>query len=87
MNGSNPADSRIRAYLHFLLAVIYYFVARSLAAHSAAGLASADLAPLVEQAILVFLLIFGYATMGFWLNRQNQPIRRDPQAPCGCSSP
>ena len=75
MNGSNPADSRIRAYLHFLLAVIYYFVARSLAAHSAAGLASADLAPLVEQAILVFLLIFGYATMGFWLNRQNQPIR------------
>lgn len=75
MNSSKPADSRMRAYLHFLLAIIYYFVARGLAAHSAAGLASDEWAPLVEQCILVFLLIFGYATMGFWLNHQDQPIR------------
>lgn len=75
MNSPKPADSRMRAYLHFLLAVIYYFVSRSLAAHSAAGLVSDEWAPLVEQCILVFLLIFGYATMGFWLNHQNRPIR------------
>lgn len=75
MNSSKPADGRMRAYLHFLLAVIYYFVARGLAAHSAAGLASDEWAPLVDQAILVFLLVFGYATMGFWLNHQDRPIR------------
>ena len=30
--------------------------------------------PLVEQAMLVFLLLVGFAAMGFWLDRQRQPI-------------
>jgi membrane protease YdiL (CAAX protease family) len=41
---------------------------------SAAGLASDQWAPLVGQAMFVFLLLLGYAAMGFWLNRQLHPI-------------
>ncbi len=69
-----PGESRIRAYLHFLLAVIYYFIAHSLAVRSAQGLASEQWAPLVEQAMLAFLLILGYAAMGFWFNQQLHPV-------------
>lgn len=68
-------DSRLRAYLHFVIAVLYFFIARGLAVHSAAGLASDEWAPLVEQMVLAFLLLLGYAAMGFWLNRQIYPIR------------
>jgi len=73
---STPArgDSRIRAYLHFILAVIYFFVARGLAMRSAQVLATDQWALLVAQAVLAFLLLFGYAAMGFWLNRQQHPI-------------
>lgn len=74
MTTPKPTDSRIRAYLHFIVAVIYFFIARGLASHSAAGLASDQWAPIVDQAILAFLLLFGYAVMGFWLNRQKRPI-------------
>jgi len=69
-----PRDSRIRAYLHFVLAVLYFFIARGLAVHSAAGLASDEWAPLIEQIAFAFLLLLGYAAMGFWLNRQTHPI-------------
>ena len=73
---STPAkgDSRIRAYLHFLLAVLYFFVARGLAGRSSQVIAADQWAPLVGQAMLAFLLLFGYAAMGFWLNRQLHPI-------------
>jgi membrane protease YdiL (CAAX protease family) len=75
MTTPKPTDSRIRAYLQFIVAVFYFFIARGLASHSAAGLASDDWAPIYEQAILAFLLLFGYAVMGFWLNRQTRSIR------------
>jgi membrane protease YdiL (CAAX protease family) len=65
---------RLRAYLQFLAAILYLFVARSLAHRSAQGLVSDAWIPLVEQAILVFLLLIGYAAMGFWLDRQIDPI-------------
>jgi uncharacterized protein len=68
-------DSRIRAYLHFVIAVLYFFIARGLAVHSAAGLASDEWLPLVEQVMLAFLLVLGYAAMGFWFNRQIHPVR------------
>jgi uncharacterized protein len=68
-------DSRIRAYLHFVIAVLYFFIARGLAVHSAAGLASDEWVPLVEQVMLAFLLVLGYAAMGFWFNRQIHPVR------------
>jgi membrane protease YdiL (CAAX protease family) len=67
-------DGRFRAYVHFLIAVFYYFLARALARHGAQGLSSERWAPLVEQAMLVFLLMLGYAGLGFTLNRQIHPV-------------
>jgi membrane protease YdiL (CAAX protease family) len=74
MNTPGRGDSRVRAYLHFIIAVLYYFVARGLALRSASALAAEQWVPLVTQALLAFLLLFGYAAMGFWLNRQMRPI-------------
>jgi len=73
---------RLRAYLQFLAAFLYFFFARSLAfrgAHGLAGQAWFPLpgeawSPLVDQAMLVFLLLVGYAAMGFWMDRQAHPI-------------
>ncbi len=65
---------RWRAYWQFLLAVFYFFLARSLAHRGAIGLVSEQWSPLVEQAMLVFLLLLGYAALGFWMNRQVHPI-------------
>ena len=73
---SEPAytGGRLRAYLEFLAAILYFFLARSLAFHGARGLAGDAWFPLVEQAMLVFLLLLGYAAMGFWFDRQADPI-------------
>lgn len=65
---------RLRAYFHFLVAVLYYFLARTMASRGAQAIASDQWAPLVGQALLAFLLLFGYAAMGFWLNRQIHPV-------------
>jgi hypothetical protein len=57
-----------------VVALFYYFLARALAHHGAAGLSGEQWSPLVEQAMLVFLLLLGYAGLGFSLNRQMYPI-------------
>ncbi len=67
-------DSRFRAYVHFVVALFYYFLARALAHHGATGLSSEQWSPLVEQGMLVFLLLLGYAGFGFTLNRQMHPV-------------
>lgn len=74
MSTSKPGDSRVRAYLQFIFSLFYFLIAGVLASHSAAGLASYSLAPLVQQAILAFLLLIGYSAMGFWMNRQLRPF-------------
>ncbi len=74
MTVSRVPDSRFRAYVQFVVALFYYFLARALVRHGAAGLVSEQWAPLVEQAMLVFLLLLGYAGVGFSLNGQMQPI-------------
>jgi membrane protease YdiL (CAAX protease family) len=71
---TSERGGRLRAYWHFLIAVLYFFLARSLAHRSAMVLASDQWSPLLEQAFLVFLLLLGYAALGFWLNRQMYPI-------------
>jgi membrane protease YdiL (CAAX protease family) len=68
------SGGRLRAYWQFLVAVLYFFLARSLAHRSAMVFATDQWSPLVEQAVLVFLLLLGYAALGFWLNRQMYPI-------------
>jgi hypothetical protein len=75
MNTPQTGTGRFRAYLQFIAAVLYFFIARSFAAHSARGLVTADeWRPLAQQAILVFLLLFGYAAMALILDRQAHPV-------------
>ena len=68
------SGGRLRAYWQFLLAVLYFFMARSLARRGASALAGDQWYPLFEQAFLALLLLLGYAALGFWLNRQIHPI-------------
>jgi uncharacterized protein len=68
-------DGRLRAYGQFLLALLYFFLVKALAHHGALGLVSEEWQPLVEQAMLVFLLLLGFAGQGFSMNRQIHPIR------------
>jgi membrane protease YdiL (CAAX protease family) len=65
---------RLRAYLEFLAAFLYLILARSLAFSGARGLVGDELSPLFGQAMLVFLLLVGYAAMGFWLDHQQDAI-------------
>ena len=74
MSTPETGGGRLRAYARFLAAVLYFFLAKSLAHRGASGLATEPLRPLVEQAMLVFLLLLGYAGMGFWLDRQMHPV-------------
>ena len=74
MSSPETGVGRMRAYLQFIAAVCYFFMARSLARHGALGLASPAWAPLAEQAMLVFLLLLGYAAMGSYMDRQSSPV-------------
>ena len=74
MSSPETGQGRVRAYLQFIAAVCYFFLARSLAQHGAQGLVSPAWSPLVEQAMLVFLLLMGYAAMGSWMDRQSSPV-------------
>jgi membrane protease YdiL (CAAX protease family) len=74
MSTPGTGGGRIRAYLQFIAAVCYFFLAVTLARHGAEGVASPSWVPLVEQAMLVFLLLLGYAAFGSWMDHQGQPI-------------
>ena len=55
-----PAEKSLRplqSFGRFLLAVIYFLVARIFALHGAIGLVPRPWVPVVEQAMLVFLLL------------------------------
>jgi len=65
---------RMRAYLEFIAAVLYFFVARSFAFRMASSMADDAWAPLAGQAILVLLLICGYAAFGSLFDRQMNSI-------------
>jgi membrane protease YdiL (CAAX protease family) len=65
---------RLRAYAEFLAAVLYFFVIRSFAHSEAASLASDAWFPWVEQFLLAFLLIAGYAAFGSLFDRQKSAI-------------
>ena len=74
MSTPEAGGGRLRAYGQFIAAVLYFFLARSLAHRGALGLATEQWRPLVERAMLVFLLLLGYAGFGFWLDRQMHPV-------------
>ena len=73
MTTAASADNRLRAYAQFVTAVVWFFVATIVARRSALGLVSEAWYPLIERALLVFLLIAGYGLMGLWFNRQMHP--------------
>jgi hypothetical protein len=73
-SGQSRPQRPMRAFGQFLFAVLFFFLARLLARHGARGLVSQDWSPLIEQAMLAFLLLFGFAGLGFSLDRQLQPI-------------
>ena len=68
------APRRLRAYTEFLVAVFYFFFARALAHRAALGLVAPQWSDLAEQTFLVLLLLLGYASLGFWLDRELKPI-------------
>jgi len=75
MTGPAHKGGRLRAYLEFLAAFLYFIIlARPFVLRGARGLAGDAWTPLIEQAMLVFLLLIGYAAMGFWFDRQEHPI-------------
>jgi uncharacterized protein len=73
---SKAGPRPLRAFGQFVLAVFYFFLVRLLARHGAHGLVKEDWSPLVEQAMFVFLLLFGYAGFGFSFDREFHPISR-----------
>jgi uncharacterized protein len=69
------AVSRLRALLWFLIAAGYFYFARDIAIRAALGLSSGDWFELVNRTILLFLVIVGYAAMGYVGQRQRSPIK------------
>src|ERR1700761_6448029 len=67
--------SRFRALLWFLVAAGYFFLAQNLAIRAALGLSSGDWVELVNRSVLLFLLVLGYAAMGYLFQRQRAPVR------------
>jgi len=74
MSTATTASGRFRAFAQFVAAVLYFLLVRSIARRAAAILADSDWAPLVAVAVLAFLLLLGYAGMGFWLDRHLYPL-------------
>jgi hypothetical protein len=74
MSFIQPASSRFRSYLRFIIAVLWFFLARELARHEALELTGVQWQPLAEQAIFLFLLLAGYAGMGLALDGQQRPL-------------
>jgi membrane protease YdiL (CAAX protease family) len=68
------AGGRVRAYLEFVAAILYFFVARSFAQHLAARFATDLWTALAEQAFLALLLVMGYAAFGSLFDRQKNSI-------------
>jgi uncharacterized protein len=69
------ASARLRALLWFIIAAVYFVLAQQVAIHAARGLVSGDWLELADRTILLFLLLFGYAGMGYMGQRQNEPIK------------
>ncbi len=62
--------NRVRAYLEFIAAVLYFFAVRSFAHRVAIGIHRDLWAPFVEQLLVAGLLILGYAAFGSLFDRQ-----------------
>lgn len=73
MNPAQPSG-RVRSYIEFILAIVYFLVVKLLAQNWVQRVRLEQASPLAEQALLVILLVFGFAMMGLVLNRQSNPF-------------
>ena len=67
--------ARLRAFAWFIVAVVYFMLAREIAIRAATGLASGDWLEFVNRTCLLFLLVVGYAGMGYVGQHQREPIK------------
>ena len=65
---------KLRAYLEFIAAILYYFIVRSFAHNAAIAIQRDAWQPLVEQFLFAVLLIVGYAAFGALFDRQPRSI-------------
>src|SRR5271154_5435987 len=66
---------RLRSFSWFVIAAIYFVFAQQISLRSANGLSSGDWFLLVETLILLFLLLVGYAAMGYAGQSQREPLK------------
>jgi membrane protease YdiL (CAAX protease family) len=65
---------KLRAYLEFIAAVLYYFIVRAFARNASIAIQRDAWQPLIEQLLFVVLLILGYAAFGALFDRQTRSI-------------
>jgi len=66
---------RFRAFNWFIVAAIYFAFSQQVALRAANGLSSGDWFLLVDSLILLFLLLVGYAAMGYAGQSQREPLK------------
>jgi membrane protease YdiL (CAAX protease family) len=69
-----PAE-RFRSFSWFVIAAIYFVFAQQVSLRAANGLSSGDWFLFAESLILLFLLLVGYAAMGYAGQSQREPLR------------
>lgn len=74
MSAPSRGGGRVRAYLEFVVAILYFFAARSFAFRVPPRVVPDEWYPLASQAVLALLLVFGFAAFGFLFDRQKHPI-------------
>lgn len=66
---------RLRALGFFILAIVYFIFAQVLSGSAARGLTSGDGRELLSRTMLLFLLLAGYAGMGYAFQMQREPLK------------
>jgi len=69
------SPGRLRAFSWFAIAAIYFVFAQQISLRAANGLSTGDWFLLVQSAILLFLLLVGYAAMGYAGQSQREPLK------------
>jgi len=66
---------RLRSFSWFAIGAFYFVFAQQISLRAANGLSSGDSFVLVESLILLFLLLVGYAAMGYAGQSQREPLK------------
>jgi membrane protease YdiL (CAAX protease family) len=69
------SGGRVRAFGWFAIAALYFVFAQQISLRAANGLSSGDWFLLMQSLILLFLLLVGYAAMGYAGQNQREPLR------------